>query len=87
MRTLTMNLMINIASEVDQNGRPRADASGRVFAVMASFEASGKGFEASEPIAPAKPICNKPMLRCQFADVIEDVRLLTPESIRRKIEL
>jgi hypothetical protein len=46
-----MNLMTNIASEVDQSGRPRADASGRVFAVMTSFEAPGKGFDAFEPIS------------------------------------
>jgi hypothetical protein len=37
---------MNIASEVDQNGTPRADASGRVFAITTSFEASDKAFDA-----------------------------------------
>jgi hypothetical protein len=37
---------MNIASDVDQNGTPRADASGRVFAITTSFEASDKAFDA-----------------------------------------
>ena len=40
-----MNLMINIASEVDQSGRPRA-ASSRVFAVTTNFEAPDRAFAA-----------------------------------------